>query len=128
MKRLILPTVVVILAGVGAGSGYGYLNARRLAQSDSTARDSTLEYDAAHAPGAAAKTLDSTNGAVADSAIVDSMRVEDSTSAANVRPVVPWLSMTPSDSIRGLHKARATLSSEMKRLDALPPVLKRPRQ
>jgi len=109
MKRLIIPIVIALLAGIGGGSGYAYMNTSPAVHADSAAHDST-----SHGSTIAEKTRDDASGATTDAAIVDSMHSADSMSAADTSHPAPTALTTPSDSIRAMQAARATFRSEVK--------------
>ncbi len=108
MKRLIIPIVVALLAGIGGGSGYAYMHTSPIVAADSAAHDST-----AHDSTAAKGAHDST-GAAKDAAIVDSMHAADSAASTDTTSHAEAMPMTPADSIRALQTARTTLKAEGK--------------
>ena len=101
MKQLLIPIVIGVLAGLGGGSGYAYMQASAKYAADSARiADSlkTLPADSlAKAADAEAAHNDTTH---AESALDDSTAV-DSTHAA--------LPLTPADSLRALAEARTAL-------------------
>ena len=82
MKQLLIPVVIAILAGVGGGSGFAYMQSSKAFVADSIQRADSLK---AHPPEKAKPT--------------------DSHSAP--APVVESVPMTPADSLRALEAARA---------------------
>jgi hypothetical protein len=109
MKKLIVPIVIGLAAGLGGGSGFAYLrmssryvvDSTRLAQEtaarDSVARDSVARDSVARDSVARAAT-----GAHADSTGAAHGHGADSAAAP----------LTPADSIRALHAARTTHRAE----------------
>ena len=92
MKKLLLPVLIAVLAGVGGGSGFAYMRASKAFVADSVQRADSLK---AHPPAA-----------------YDSSAHGDSASHAERHdslPVVEPLPPTPADSIRAVEAARASL-------------------
>lgn len=95
MKKLLIPVLIAVLAGVGGGSGFAYMQASKAYVADSTQLADSLK---AHPP-----------------------VVEDSVAAAPAHapvaePVTEALPMTPADSIRALEASRAALRGATKGL------------
>jgi hypothetical protein len=102
MKRLILPLIVALLAGIGGGTGYAIMSiapASAPAHGDSTntAGDST----AVHADSAEAAAPDSTHTALHPADLPVGAPSHD-----------PALAPTPADSIRAEQAARALIKPE----------------
>lgn len=108
MKRLIIPIVVALLAGIGGGSGYAYMHTSPIVAADSAAHDSTAHDSTA------AKGAHDSAGAAKDAAIVDSMHAADSAASTDTTSHAEAVPMTPADSIRALQTARTTLKAEGK--------------
>lgn len=99
MKKLIVPIAAALIAGIGGGTGYAYMNSAPAAANPTAA-------DSVHAP------KDSTQGeaGVADSSAADSTGASaDSLAQAAHEPELP---LTPADSIRALQAARAAMKTE----------------
>ncbi len=99
MKKLLLPVLIAVLAGVGGGSGFAYMRASKAFVADSVQRADSLK---AHPPAA-----------------YDSSAHGDSASHAERHdslPVVEPLPPTPADSIRAVEAARASLHEVTKGL------------
>ena len=99
MKKLLLPVLIAVLAGVGGGSGFAYMRASKAFVADSVQRADSLK---AHPPAA-----------------YDSSAHGDSASHAETHdslPVVEPLPPTPADSIRAVEAARASLHEVTKGL------------
>ena len=99
MKKLLLPVLIAVLAGVGGGSGFAYMRASKAFVVDSVQRADSLK---AHPPAAH-----------------DSSAHGDSASQAEKHdslPVVEALPLTPADSIRAVDAARASLHEATKGL------------
>lgn len=97
MKKLLIPVIIAVLAGVGGGSGFSYMRASKAYIADSLQRVDSLK---AHPPAA------HDSSAAADSAHADA----DAHSADSVS-LEEHLPMTPADSIRALSAARQSLRS-----------------
>jgi hypothetical protein len=98
MKKLLIPVIIAVLAGVGGGSGFSYMRASKAYIADSLQRVDSLK---AHPPAA----HDS-------SASADSAHAEGDTHGADSVSLEEHLPMTPADSIRALSAARKSLRSE----------------
>jgi hypothetical protein len=98
MKKLLIPVIIAVLAGVGGGSGFSYMRASKAYIADSLQRVDSLK---AHPPAA----HDS-------SASADSAHAEGDTHGADSVSLEEHLPMTPADSIRALSAARTSLRSE----------------
>jgi hypothetical protein len=105
MKKLLIPVLIAVLAGVGGGSGFAYMRASKAYVADSTQLADSLK---AHPPAAQ-----------------DSLAPDSSAHAATPSVHVPTtevLPMTPADSIRAVEESRASLHGATKGLpDAAPP-------
>jgi hypothetical protein len=97
MKKLLIPVIIAVLAGVGGGSGFSYMRASKAYLADSLQRVDSLK---AHPPAAhdSSATADSSHAA-GDAHGADSVSLEE------------HLPMTPADSIRALSAARESLRS-----------------
>ncbi|MBL0173465.1 MAG: hypothetical protein IPP90_22795 [Gemmatimonadaceae bacterium] len=105
MKKLLIPVLIAVLAGVGGGSGFAYMRASKAYVADSTQLADSLK---AHPP------------AAPDSLAPDSS-AHESTTSVHV-PTTEVLPMTPADSIRAVEESRASLHGATKGLpDAAPP-------
>lgn len=103
MKKLLIPVLIAVLAGVGGGSGFAYMRASKAYIADSTHLADSLK---AHPP--APDSAKSAEHAV--------------TEAPVLAPVVEAPPMTPADSIRALEASRASLRTATKGVpDAAPP-------
>lgn len=98
MKKLLIPVIIAVLAGVGGGSGFSYMRASKAYIADSLQRVDSLK---AHPPAA----HDS-------SAAADSAHTEADAHGADSVSLEEQLPMTPADSIRALSAARKSLRSE----------------
>ncbi len=98
MKKLLIPVIIAVLAGVGGGSGFSYMRASKAYIADSLQRVDSLK---AHPPAA----HDS-------SAAADSAHAEADAHGADSVSLEEHLPMTPADSIRALSAARKSLRSE----------------
>jgi flagellar motility protein MotE (MotC chaperone) len=99
MKKLLIPVIIAVLAGVGGGSGFSYMRASKAYVADSTHRADSLK---AHPP------------AKKDSAAAEGAEHTDSA------PVVEPPPMTPADSIRAVEASRAPLREATKGLTDAP--------
>ncbi len=109
MKKLLIPVLIAVLAGVGGGSGFSYMRVSKAFVADSTKLADSLK---AHPPAAdsAAHT------APAHAAASDTHTAVDSAGSAGTLPP------TPADSIRTVEASRATLRGATKGLpDATTP-------
>lgn len=97
MKKLLIPVIIAVLAGVGGGSGFSYMRASKAYIADSLQRVDSLK---AHPP------------AAHDSASADSAHTEADAHGADSVSLEEHLPMTPADSIRALSAARKSLRSE----------------
>lgn len=97
MKKLLIPVLIAVFAGVGGGSGFAYVRASKTYVADSTRIADSLK---AHPP------------AAHDSSAHDSSAVAATAhAAADSGVAVEHVPMTPADSIRALEAARASLNS-----------------
>ena len=108
MKRLIVPVVIALLAGIGGGSGYAYMSS-----SAPVAADSAKHDDSTSVTGDSAKV----RGADSASATTDSTR--RAAHPADLPPSADSLQhaalpLTPADSIRALQAARVAVKPENK--------------
>ena len=95
MKKLLIPVLIAVLAGVGGGSGFAYMSASKTYVADSARLADSLK---AHPPA------------------VDSVKSAEHTvtEAPVLTPVVEAPPMTPADSIRALEASRAALRTSTK--------------
>ena len=102
MKRLIIPIMAALIAGIGGGSGYAYMNSAPIA-ADSVVADSAhvAAKGAEHEREASSPDSTATDSA-SDSASADS--------AAKAHE--PQHPLTPADSIRAVQAARAAIKTE----------------
>lgn len=104
MKKLLIPVIIAVLAGVGGGSGFSYMQASKKYVADSTALADSLK---AHPE---AKT---------DSAATH--EGEAPAAHADTAPTVEPPPMTPADSIRAVEASRGALHEATKGVaDAAP--------
>lgn len=109
MKRLILPIVIALLAGLGGGSGYAYMTSAPIVP------DTTVHADSAgaHAADSTKHGTSHDSAAANESAIADTLQHADSLShAADSVSRAAAVPMTPADSIRAAQGARAALHQE----------------
>jgi len=108
MKKLLIPVLIAVLAGVGGGSGFAYMRASKAYVADSTQLADSLK---AHPPAASEPVAhDSVMAAAAESHVP--------------APIGEVLPMTPADSIRALEASRASLAGATKGLpDAKTPTV-----
>lgn len=96
MKKLLIPVIIAVLAGVGGGSGFAFMRASKKFVADSTVLADSLK---AHPPAA-----DSTAKHEGEAAAP----------TAEAAPVVEPPPMTPADSLRALEATRAPLHEATK--------------
>jgi hypothetical protein len=103
MKKLLIPVIIAVLAGVGGGSGFSYMQASKKYVADSTTLADSLK---AHPE------------AKSDSAAAEG---EVPAEHQDTAPVVEAPPMTPADSIRALEASRGALHEATKGVaDAVP--------
>jgi hypothetical protein len=95
MKKLLIPVLIAVLAGVGGGSGFAYMQASKAYVVDSTHLADSLKAHPA--------TVDSAKSAA-----------HAVTEAPVLEPVVEAPPMTPADSIRALEASRTALRTATK--------------
>ncbi len=100
MKKLLIPVLIAVLAGVGGGSGFAYMRASKSYVTDSTQRADSVK---AHPP------------ATPDSVVHDST-AHATSEVHEPAPTVDATPATPADSIRALESARAALRGATKGL------------
>ena len=101
MKKLLIPVIIAVLAGVGGGSGFSYMRVSKAYVADSLRRVDSLKANppAPH---------DSTDAGEDEHAGADAHATADS------MPLEEALPMTPADSIRALAASRAPLRTATK--------------
>lgn len=104
MKKLLIPVIIAVLAGVGGGSGFSYMQASKKYVADSTALADSLK---AH-PEAKSDSTATAEG-------------EAPTTHADTAPTIEPPPMTPADSIRAVEASRGALHEATKGVaDAAP--------
>ena len=108
MKKLLLPVIIAVLAGIGGGSGFAYMRVSKSYVADSTARADSLK---AHPPVAKDSTTKEAGAGEA------SEHVAAAESASKAEP----LPLTPADSIRAVEASRAALRATGANPSSVPP-------
>ena len=125
MKKLLIPVVIAILAGVGGGSGFAYMNAEKTPTKSAKAHADSSEH--AEGDSTAHESTDSTShdGAAADSAshegAPDTTTAHDAGHAPSPGKSDEHAPMTPADSLRQVAAERASLRASTKGMKDVAP-------
>ena len=104
MKKLLIPVLIAVFAGVGGGSGFAYMGASKKYVADSTRLADSLKANPPAAKDSSAHASTTKPIASTVQAAVDSLAA------------LEHVPMTPADSIRALEASRAALRSATKGL------------
>ena len=109
MKKLLIPVLIAVFAGVGGGSGFAYMRASKTYVIDSTKQADSLK---AHPPATDASAHDSA-AEPAHSGTGEAHAPVDSAVAASAA-AVEHLPLTPADSLRSVEATRTSLRDAAK--------------
>ncbi len=108
MKKLLIPVIIAVLAGVGGGSGFAYMRVSKAHLADSLQRVDSLK---AHPPADSASHDGARHDASADTATHDTASTHAESGGTPIEETLP---MTPADSIRAIAASRKPLQAATK--------------